>query len=126
VVISLLAAGWLVNQAGLEIDVITRLATVTVVFTLFIYTLVILSAMKLRGHDEDEDTFIASTPLLIVGLLGNAVLLIYVLYDDPGALIWCGALLALGLLLFVIEQVFGSRKQSSGRDGGDPTNARKA
>jgi hypothetical protein len=86
---------------------------VTVVFTLFIYALVILAALKLRGHDEDEETFIASTPLLYAGLLGNLVLLAYVIYDDPGSLYWVAGLLALGGALFALEYFFGSRNRPS-------------
>jgi amino acid transporter len=119
VVCALLLIGWLLNRVGVDIDVISRLATVTVVFTLFIYALVILAALKLRGHDEDEDTFIASTPLLVAGIVGNVVLLGYVLYDDPSSLYWCGGLLALGGALFVIEQLFGKRDRSPGRDRGE-------
>jgi amino acid transporter len=109
VVCALLLAGWILNEAGVGTDVVARLATVTVVFTLVIYALVIVSAMKLRGHDEGEDTFRAPTLLLVVGILGNAVLLAYVVIDDPASLLWCAALLALGGVLFVIEKVFGKR-----------------
>jgi len=122
VVCALLLSGWALDQAGVGIDVVTRLATVTVVFTLFIYALVIVSALKLRGHDEDGDTFIASTVLLVVGLIGNAVLLAYVLITDPTSMLWCAALLALGLALFLIEHFFGSRERpatSSGRTGSE-------
>ncbi len=110
VVCGLLVAGWAVGHfTEADVNVIERLATVTVVFTLFIYALVIISALKLRGHDESEDTFIASTALLLVGIVGNAVLLAYVVIDDPASLIWCAALLALGGLLFVLERFFGKR-----------------
>ncbi|MQW75966.1 amino acid permease [Nocardioides sp. dk4132] len=88
---------------------IARLATVTVVFTLFIYGLVIVSALKLRGQDEREDTFTAPRPLLLLGVLGNAVLLVYVVYDDPGSLLWCAGLLAIGVALYVVERLFGRR-----------------
>jgi amino acid transporter len=100
------------------VDVVARLATVTVIFTLFIYALVIISAIKLRGHDEDDDTFIAPTWLLLVGILGNLVLLGYVLYDDPASLYWVAALLALGLALFLLEHFFGKRDRPADRDRG--------
>ena len=87
---------------------VARLATVTVVFLLFIYALVIVSALKLRGQDEHERRFRANTPLLYVGLLGNAVLLVYVVIDDPTSLIWVAGLLALGVALFLVEYFFGS------------------
>ena len=82
VVAALLVVGdILVRTSGT--DVVARLATVTVVFLLFIYALVIISALKLRGQDEHEDSFRANTPLLYVGLLGNAVLLVYVVDRRP-------------------------------------------
>lgn len=126
VVCGLLLAGWVLNQAGVGVDVVARLATVTVVFTLFIYALVIFSALKLRGHDEDEDTFVASTALLIVGILGNAVLLAYVVIDDPASLLWCAALLALGGALFVLEHFFGSRDRPAVSERGEPRPTKEA
>ena len=88
VVSGLLIVGTLLNRAGADIDVVERLATVTVVFLLFIYALVIVSCLKLRGHDEDEETYRANTALLVAGLIGNIVLLGYVVYDDPSSLYW--------------------------------------
>jgi amino acid transporter len=110
VVCGLLVLGTLLDQAGIGGDdgVVARLATVTVVFTLFIYALVIISALKMRGHDEDDDTFLASTPLLWLGILGNLVLLVYVVVDDPASLLWCAGLLALGGLLFAAEHFLGN------------------
>lgn len=89
-----------------------RLATVTVVFLLFIYALVIISALKLRGRDDRPDTYRANTPLLYVGILGNVVLLAYVVIDDPASLIRVGALLALGVVLYLIARL--------GNKGGTP------
>lgn len=100
--------GLLVSPADLA-----RLVSVTVVFTLFIYALVIVAALKLRGHDEDEGTFKSSTVLLLAGILGNAVLLGYVVYTDPASLIYCAALLALGLALFAIEHFFGAKSDAA-------------
>ena len=68
----------------------------TVVLLLFIYALVIVSALVLRGQDETEHTYRAPTPLLVLGVVGNVVLLGYVVYDDPFSLVWCGALLGIG------------------------------
>jgi amino acid transporter len=116
VVCSLLLVGWSLNRAGLGIDIVGRVATVTVVFILFIYALVIVSTLKLRGSDEREDTFRASTALLLLGLLGNLVLLVWVVYDDPAALWWCAGLVGVGVVLFVVEQLFGSKDGTSGRD----------
>jgi amino acid transporter len=121
VVCALLLSGHFLNEAGLGIDVVARLATVTVVLLLFIYALVIVSALKLRGQDDREDTYRASTPLLLVGLVGNVVLLGYVVYDDPASLIWCGALLALGFALFLVEYYLGGKDRPPGSSRGEAT-----
>ena len=118
VVCTLLIVARVLNETGVRVEggVVARLATVTVVFTLFIYVLVIVSALKLRGHDESADTFRAATPLLAVGILGNLVLITYVVVDDPTSLLWCAGLLAIGGALFLIEHVFGNRDRPSDRD----------
>ncbi|MBJ7528413.1 MAG: APC family permease, partial [Nocardioides sp.] len=121
VVCSLLVVGALLNRAGVGVDVVARLATVTVVFTLFIYGLVILSALRLRGHDEADDTYTAPTALLAVGIVGNLVLLAYVVWDDPTSLLWCGGLLAVGLVLYVVERLVGRRDRPHGRARGEST-----
>ena len=104
VVGGLLVAGTLITEAGSAVNLVERLALVTVLFLLFIYMLVIVSALKLRGRDETEETFRANTFLLIVGLLGNAAILGWSVYDDPAALLWCAALIAVGVVLFLIER----------------------
>jgi len=106
VVGGLLVVGTLLTGVG--IDLVARLATVTVVLVLAVYALVILSALRLRGHDETERSFRAPTPLLLVGLVGDLVLLAYVVYDDPASLLWCGALVAIGVALYLVERVVGA------------------
>jgi amino acid transporter len=96
---------------------------ITVVFLLFIYALVIVSCLKLRGHDESERTYRANTALLFVGLLGNIAILGYVIYDDPTSLYWCAGLVAVGVVLFLIEYLFGKRNRPPGAERGDPTSA---
>lgn len=110
VVSALLIVGSLLTSAGSGIDLVARLATVTVLFLLFIYALVIVSALKLRGQDEDERTFRANTPLLIVGLVGNLAILGWSIHDDPASLLWCAALIGVGVVLFMLERAFGSRE----------------
>ena len=107
VVAGLLVVGTLLTEAGASVNLIERLALVTVLFLLFIYMLVIVSALKLRGRDETEDTYRANTPLLFVGLVGNAAILAWSVYDDPAALLWCAGLLAVGVVLFLVEYLFG-------------------
>jgi amino acid transporter len=102
---------------------IERLSLVTVLFLLFIYALVIVSCLKLRGQDEDERAYRANTPLLLVGLVGNAAIFGWSVNDDPTSLLWCAGLLAVGVALFLVEYFFGRR--TPGVERGDPEAAQK-
>jgi amino acid transporter len=119
VVAALLIAGSVVVSAG-GIDLVNTLALVTVVLLLAIYALVIVSCLKLRGQDEDERTYRASTPLLLLGLVGNLAILGFSIYDDPSSLLWCAGLLAVGVVLFLIEFAFGTRDRPEGTGRGEP------
>jgi amino acid transporter len=123
VVTALLVAGNVLNDSGVGIDLVARLATVTVVLLLVVYVMVILSALKLRGTDEREHAYRAPTVLLGAGLVGNLVLLGWVVYDDPASLLWCGSLIAIGVVLFLLEYLFGRRDRSDDLERGDPTAA---
>jgi hypothetical protein len=81
---------------------------------------VIVTCLKLRGRDEDERTFRANTPLLIIGLIGNLAILGFSIYDDPSSLLWCAGLLAVGVVLFLVERAFGSQNRPAGTRRGDP------
>jgi amino acid transporter len=120
VVIGLVVVGDVLNRVGFTIDVVGRLAAVTVVLLLVVYAGVIISCFKLRGRDESDQTFKANSLLLVLGLVGNLALLYYVISTDPGSLIWCAALIAVGGVLFVLEQLFGSRTRPPGAERGDP------
>jgi amino acid transporter len=125
VVAALLVTGHFFQTGG-GIDLVNRLALVTVVFLLVIYALVIVACLKLRGRDEDDRTFRANTPLLLVGLVGNLAILGFSIYDDPTSLIWCAGLIAVGVVLFLIEYAAGSRNRPSGTGRGRPaTTSRK-
>jgi len=121
VVAGLLVIGTLLTEAGAGLDLVNRLALVTVIFLVVIYCLVIVSALKLRGRDESENTFRASTPLLLLGLVGNAAILGWTIYDDPTGLLWCAGLIAVGVVLFLIEYMFGKRSRPPGAERGEPT-----
>jgi amino acid transporter len=110
VVAALLTFGTLLTLANPDSDIVGRLATVTVVFLLFIYALVIVSALKLRGQDDRPGTYRANTLLLYLGFAGNVILLAYVIIDDPTSLIWVGGLLALGFVLYLAAYL--SRKRN--------------
>jgi amino acid transporter len=121
VVISLVVVGDLLNRAGFNINVVERLAAVTVVLLLAVYAGVIISCFKLRGRDETDQTFKANSALLVLGLVGNLALLYYVISTDPTSLLWCAALIAVGGVLFVLEHVFGGRSKSPRAGRGAPT-----
>jgi APA family basic amino acid/polyamine antiporter len=93
-----------------QLDIVDRLATITVVFLLFIYALVIVACLRLRGKDETPDTYRANTVLLILGILGNLAVLVYTLIDDPEALFWVAGLLAVGLVLYLFQNFVGKKK----------------
>jgi len=111
VVAALLVLGELLSRLGPDVDLVGRLATVTVVFLLFIYALVIVSALKLRGEGETGDSYRANTPLLYLGVVGNTVLLAYVVIIDRGSLYWVGGLLGLGGALYLVQRVSGNRNR---------------
>jgi basic amino acid/polyamine antiporter, APA family len=119
IVCSMLVIGAAIRggQAGLpeeeQLDIVDRLATITVVFLLFIYALVIVACLKLRGKDEGPDTYRANTPLLILGILGNLAVLAYTLIDDPAALYWVAGLLAVGAVLYLLERLYGKKHPPS-------------
>jgi len=119
VVAALLVIGDVLSRVNTDLDIVGRLATVTVVFLLFIYALVIISTLKLRGEGETAESYRANTPLLYLGVVGNTVLLGYVVIDDPGSLYWVGGLLALGGALYLAQRVSGGR-----RDSGTATESR--
>ncbi|PXA70714.1 APC family permease [Cryobacterium arcticum] len=109
------------SQTGLpedeQLDIVDRLATITVVFLLFIYALVIVACLKLRGKDDGPDTYRANTPLLILGIVGNLAVLAYTLIDDPEALYWVAGLLAVGLVLYIAQKLFGKKNATPPRAG---------
>jgi APA family basic amino acid/polyamine antiporter len=97
----------LLLAAGAEVE---TLAAASVVFLLFIYGLVIIACLKLRKDESEKASFRAPTALLYVGILGNAGLLAYTVIDDPSLLLYCGALLGVGLVLWAAQHVHGRRK----------------
>ncbi len=113
VVAVLLIIGTIAGSIDPDLDIVGRLATVTVVFLLFIYALVIFSALKLRRDPGGEaDHYTASTPLLYLGILCNVILLAYVIIDDPASLLWVAGLLALGFALYLAQRFSGGRGRS--------------
>jgi hypothetical protein len=48
--------------------------------------------------------------------VANLVLLGYVVYDDPASLYWCGGLVAVGVVLFLVENGLGKRDRGNTGD----------
>lgn len=69
-----------------------------------------MSAPKLRGEGETDNSYRASTPLLHLGVMGNVVHLGYVVIDDPGSLYWVVGLLALGGALYLAQRLSRGRR----------------
>ena len=116
VVAALLVIGQALSSVDASLDIVGRLAAVTVIFLLFIYALVIISCLKLRGEGETHDSYRANTFLLYLGVVGNVVLLGYVVYDDPRSLYWVVGLLGLGVALYLAQRL------TAGKHGaGTPT-----
>ena len=91
---------------------LAQLANVTVVFLLFIYALVIVSAFKLDNQDRHDLTFRAPRVLLWTGLVANVLILGYVIYDDASSLLYCAGLLSVGLVLYIAERLLGGSPTS--------------
>ncbi|PWJ56331.1 amino acid/polyamine/organocation transporter, APC superfamily [Quadrisphaera granulorum] len=106
VVVLLMIVGSLLTALGGP-DVVERLATITVVFLVFVYALVIVCALKQRGKDEHDGVFRANTPLLLLGIVGNAAILVYTIVDDPTSLYWVAGLLAVGGVLYAVQRARG-------------------
>ena len=121
VVMVLLAASNGLKALGLDVDVVARLATVTVVLLLIIYSMVIVACIKLGTTDVNAEHYRAPRALLVLGLVGNLAVLVYTVVDDPTSVLWCLALVAVGVGLFVFEYFFGHRDRPEGTDRGDHT-----
>ena len=99
VVVALLLVGAVIrsSQAGAgvpaddRLDIVDRLATITVVFLLFIYALVIVACLKVRGRDEHPERVPGQHPdALILGIVGNLVVLVYTVCDGSGVAVLGG------------------------------------
>ncbi|MEO9324520.1 APC family permease [Nocardioides sp. C4-1] len=121
VVVALLLVGFAITQAGSDLDVVTKLADVTVLLLLVVYTMVILATFKLRGRDDDGDTYRAPSVLLVLGVVGNVAVAVYMVVDDWTSLLWCGGLVAVGFVLFALEYAFGGRNRPEGVERGRPS-----
>lgn len=87
----------------LAIADVDRLATVTVLFLIVVYGMVCLAALKLRSSRVEHRHYTAPTFLLVAGVVANAAILVYTMVDDPGSIVWCGGILAIGVVLYFVN-----------------------
>ena len=85
---------------------VDRLATVTVVFLIVVYGMVCLAALVLRrGDGVEHDHYTAPTFLLYAGVVANVGILVNTAIDDPGSLVWCGGILAIGVVTYFVNRL---------------------
>jgi amino acid transporter len=90
---------------------VERLASVTVLFLIAVYALVCVCALKLRKERVDHEHYRAPTAVLYAGLVANLGLLVNTVLTDPGALVTCGIMLAIGLALYLVNHVAVKREE---------------
>ena len=88
---------------------VERLAAVTVLFLIAVYALVCVSALKLRKDTVDHDHYRAPTWTLYAGLVTNLGLLVNTVLDDPGAVGYAAIMVAVGLVLYVVNNLVTSK-----------------
>lgn len=79
------------------------LADVTVLFLIAVYGMVCLAALVLRRRTVNHEHYTAPTTLLVVGVVGNAALLLYTAVTSPDSLLYCGVMLAIGAALYFVN-----------------------
>jgi amino acid transporter len=87
----------------LAIADVDRLATVTVLFLIVVYGMVCLSAIRLRGTAVDHEHYSAPMVILVAGVVANAAILVHTMIDDPGSIVWCGAIVAIGVAMYFVN-----------------------
>ena len=84
------------------------LAEVTVLFLIAVYGMVCVAALVLRKRSVKHDHYTAPTALLVIGVVGNAALLVYTAVTSPKSLLYCGGMLAVGAVLYFVNNLFTS------------------
>ena len=80
------------------------LATVTSLFLIAVFGLVCVSALMLRKETVEHDHYVAPTWLLMAGVVANAGLLAYTLYDSWTDLwVYVVGIMVAGLVLFFVN-----------------------
>ncbi len=97
---------------------VNRLAVVTTLFLIVVYGMVCLSAIRLRRTRVDHDHYSAPLVILVAGVVANAAILVHTTIDDPGSLVWCAAILAIGVVMYFVN-AFAMRHQPQALDPTD-------
>jgi amino acid transporter len=94
------------------------LAEVTVLFLIAVYGMVCVAALVLRKRSVKHDHYTAPTALLVIGVVGNAALLVYTAVTSPKSLLYCGGMLAVGAVLYFVNNLFTSDDSPTVDDDG--------
>jgi amino acid transporter len=97
----------------LAIADVDRLATVTVLFLIIVYGMVCLAAIRLRGTRVDHDHYSAPMVILYAGVVANLAILVHTMIDDPGSILWCAAIVAIGVALYFVNGLAMRRDPNS-------------
>ena len=106
---------------------VTTLANATVAFLLAVFTIVCVCGLVLRRDDVEHEHYQAPKALLALGVVVNLALFGYVVINDiidlangdlavlESATVVCGILLAVGLVLYVLNNLNGRRLDAAAK-----------
>lgn len=92
---------------------LSTLADTTVLLLLSVFTIVNVSVLVLRRDRVEHEHFHAPALLPVLGALVSVALIVDTAVDDPGLLARAGLLLALGVVLFAVNRLFGGGARST-------------
>jgi len=95
---------------------VENLANVTVLFLIAVYGMVCLAALVLRKDQVGHDHYRAPTALLYLGIVANIALLGYTAVTEPSSLVYCGVMLAIGGVLYLVSSFFTSSTEPAEPD----------
>jgi len=87
-----------------------NLADTTVVLLLVVFTIVNVCVFVLRGDHVDHDHYRAPSALPVLGAVASVVALVGKVADTGGGVLWrSGALVAVGLILYLVNRAVTGR-----------------
>jgi len=95
---------------------VENLATVTILFLIAVYAMVCLAALVLRRNLVNHDHYRAPTVLLYLGIAANLTLMGYTAVTEPSSLVYCGVMLVIGGVLYLVNNVVTSKAELSEPD----------